>query len=278
MCSVDEGNVFSLQANVFSFWPEVFTFRPNVFTFDRQVFSIRRCASSRTPPSAGSGPVSGDAGMTGMCPPCRADVSSFLARCVNFSAECVQFRGHCVHFGGPCVHFREARPSRSLLCGRPRARSPTGGGKTVSRGRWVSGAWLVVGRVDGATGDRRSQAARSLGHVQVRGCAEEAGQRRVPNARLGWGRGVVRHSLSETSGRLATNGVGGGEEGTHKGRPYVVAGWARRAEGTHKGRPYMERVLRCGWSRHVRTTGSTSLRGGRTVATQSEPLTASGSG
>ena len=260
MCSVDEGNVFSFQANVFSFWPEVFTLRPNVFTLERQVFRIRRCASSRTPPfgrlRAGLRGRRDDGDVSTLSGRCV----KFLARCVNFSAECVQFRGQCVHFGGPGVHFREARPSRSLLCGRPRARSPTGGGKTSSRGRWVSGAWLVVGRLDGATGDRRFQAACSLGHVHVRGCAEETGQRRVPNARLGWGRWVVRHGLSKTAGRLATNGVGGGEA------------------GTQKGRPYMERVLRCGRSRHVRTTRSTSLRGGRTVATQSEPLTANGSG
>ena len=59
--------------------------------------------------------------------------------------------------------------------------------------------------------------------------------------------------LRRTAGRVTTNGVGGGEEGTHKGRPQRGGGVGGGEEGTHKGRPYVERVVRCGWWRQVRT-------------------------
>ena len=70
MCSVDEGHVFSFEANVFSFCPDV-------FTFEGQVFSVRRNAALLTVPlRQAQGRFSVDAGMTGMCPLCRANVSS----------------------------------------------------------------------------------------------------------------------------------------------------------------------------------------------------------
>ena len=155
MCSVDEGNVFSFQANVFSFWPEVFTFRPNVFTFERQVFSIRRCASSCTLPSAGSGPVSGDAGMTGMCPPCRADVSSFWPNAStsrpnvsSFGGNVSTLAGHVSTFGrralhGPCS---AAGPGQGLR--RAAGRRAAGGAGCRGRGWWLDG-WMVLPAIGG---------------------------------------------------------------------------------------------------------------------------------
>ena len=104
MCSGGQAHVFTFSGDVFSFWGDVFSLAANVFSFRGDVFSLAANVFSEEgergerrgvrvgvggwgsggegrrgfPPSAGAGQVSGDAGMTGMCPLCQANVSRFL--------------------------------------------------------------------------------------------------------------------------------------------------------------------------------------------------------
>ena len=168
MCSVGESHVFSFWANVFSFRPDVFTFRANVFTLAGEAFSFRRYAlvgdgarkegedsllrqaqdrlreAQGSSPSTGSGQVSGDAGMTGMCPLCQANVSSFLPDVSTFRPNVSTLAGE-VSSRGRRAPSRNGRPRgaehprcvRSIGVGRQgilRPRAPTPRSK-ASRGR-----------------------------------------------------------------------------------------------------------------------------------------------
>ena len=74
MCSGGEAQVFTFSGNVFSFWGDVFSLAAHVFSFQGHVFSEEVESTC-----VGCCRVStGDAGMTGMCPLCQANVSSFL--------------------------------------------------------------------------------------------------------------------------------------------------------------------------------------------------------
>ena len=128
----DDRDVSTLAGQCAQFWPDVSAFWPNVFSLAGEVFSFRRCASPLMAPSAGSGQgsfdrlrtgASGDAGMAGMCPPWRANVSSFWPDVSSFWPECVQlfgrmcplWRGRCpVVEGGRWLGIGHGRKARIL--------------------------------------------------------------------------------------------------------------------------------------------------------------------
>ena len=113
--------VFTKFANVFSFSPNVFTPSPKSVHFlarcvhfggrGVQFSAVRRGRrwgteerrdfpfdKLRAGSSTGSGQVSGDAGMTGMCPPCRANVSSSGPDVSSFRLDVSTFRPNVSSF------------------------------------------------------------------------------------------------------------------------------------------------------------------------------------
>ena len=216
-------DVFSFRPNVFSFRPDVFTFRANVFTLAGEAFSFRRYAlvgdgarkegedallrqaqdrlreAQGSSPSTGSGQGSGDAGMTGMCPLCQANVSSFLPDVSSSWPDVSHFSAECVHFGGGGV---QSRPTRAF----PEWSSARGGASSLrseylcwpSRDSQAAGAdSSVQGEpgpgTPGAGNDINACNACNASSACVAGIA---------------GRGVARPRPPGTAPRLTTNGGG----------------------------------------------------------------------